>query len=141
VFGFGHETIPVRRIVLRNYLDCWRKIAVTLTNRSLSAIACLVTSIIFLPVFRFHDFLCLLNGGVCHRELSSRPTLTKLTLEQAKRLVVERDNCSEEEAAEFLESKTAAKRNVPDKAVRFRVVAPQNYADFLNKPPVTTSII
>jgi hypothetical protein len=38
------------------------------------------------------------------KEPSSRPTVTKLTLEEAKRLVVEPNNCSEEEAAEFLES-------------------------------------
>ena len=34
----------------------------------------------------------------------SPPTLTKLTLEQARKLVADRKNCSEEEAAEFLKS-------------------------------------
>ena len=32
------------------------------------------------------------------------PTLRKLTPEQAKRLIADRKNCSEEEAAEFLKS-------------------------------------
>ena len=34
----------------------------------------------------------------------SPPTLTKLTPEQAKKLVADRKNCSEEEAADFLNS-------------------------------------
>lgn len=34
----------------------------------------------------------------------SSPKSTKLTLEQAKKVVADRTNCSEEEAADFLES-------------------------------------
>jgi hypothetical protein len=34
----------------------------------------------------------------------SPPTLTKLTPEQAKKFVADRNNCSEEEAADFLNS-------------------------------------
>jgi hypothetical protein len=34
----------------------------------------------------------------------SAPSLTKLTPEQAKKLVADRTNCSEEEAADFLKS-------------------------------------
>jgi hypothetical protein len=34
----------------------------------------------------------------------SPPAVTKLTPDQAKKLVADRKNCSEEEAAEFLES-------------------------------------
>jgi hypothetical protein len=34
----------------------------------------------------------------------SPPTLTKLTPEQAKKFAADRNNCSEEEAAEFLKS-------------------------------------
>jgi hypothetical protein len=36
------------------------------------------------------------------RKPYSPPALTKLTPEQAKKLVADRDNCSEEEAADFL---------------------------------------
>jgi hypothetical protein len=50
-----------------------------------------------------------------NKEPFSRPTLTKLTPEQAKRLVVECNNCSEEEAAEFLESL----RKQPPNAIRW----------------------
>ena len=39
----------------------------------------------------------------------SPPAVTKLNAQQAKNLVVERKNCSEEEAAEFL--KSLQKRN------------------------------
>ena len=38
------------------------------------------------------------------KKLYSAPSLTKLTLEQARKLVADRRNCSEEEAADFLKS-------------------------------------
>jgi AmiR/NasT family two-component response regulator len=41
----------------------------------------------------------------------SPPTLTKLTPEQAKKLVADRKNCSEEEAADFLNSLLRQKPN------------------------------
>jgi hypothetical protein len=38
------------------------------------------------------------------RKPYSRPTFTKLTPEQAKKLVADRNNCNEEEAADFFRS-------------------------------------
>ena len=42
--------------------------------------------------------------GVQKKKFYSPPALTKLTTEQAKKLVMERKHCSEEEAANFLNS-------------------------------------
>ena len=39
------------------------------------------------------------------------PTVTKLTPEQAKKLVADRNNCSEEEAADFLNTLRKQKQN------------------------------
>jgi len=41
----------------------------------------------------------------------SPPAVTKLTPEQAKQLVADRKNCSEEEAAEFLQSLRKQQQN------------------------------
>ena len=45
----------------------------------------------------------------------SPPTFTKLTPKQARKLVADRRNCSEEEAAEFLDSFRAPRRQNEEK--------------------------
>ena len=48
------------------------------------------------------------------RKPYSPPALTKLTPEQAKKLVADRNNCSEDEAADFLKSLRKQPNNATD---------------------------